>query len=488
MNNKLLAASLFTLATTSAIAAEKQLPNIVVFISDDLGLNECEPYGAVTVQTPNIARLSTEGMTFNQAYVAAPYSGPSRASLFSGVMPPRHGEIANQYAPRMEMMTMVSNLQELGYEVVSLGKTTHGYKLAERLEFDYLERDQGPHPVDDTLVMSAVNKFIEAPRSGKPLCVFVGDRRPHSPWLNESIYDTHNDPSYPSNIIDTQESRDLWGRYITEVTHMDQCMGRVDRAFQEYFGDDKFLFLFTSDHGTSWMFGKGNLYDAGIHIPMIARWSGQIEEGSRTDAMVSWIDIIPTFIDIAGGKVDKSIDGISFKDVLFGKSDKHHEYIFATHNSQDPADYINRAVRSDKFKYIRNYSYENYFFMVHEMLRTENAQNYWGSWEEKVKRDPESRAILDRYRVRPYEELYDIVNDPMECNNLAADPNYKKELNKMAKVLDNWMEQQGDEIKLSEMVFPTSGKEPSQIREELVYLFHDVKAKKLAAEKKSQSK
>ena len=472
-----------SLLTLPCVEAENKLPNIVVFLADDLGRSESEPYGAITVRTPNMARLAREGMTFERAFVAAPYSGPSRASLFSGVMPPRHGEIANQYVPRMDMMTMVKSLQNQGYEVVSLGKTTHGFQLARRLGFDFLVDDMGEHPKDDRLVIKPLEKFLAAPRSGKPLCVFVGDRRPHSPWLNESIYDVKNDPSFPNNLIDTPEARSMWGRYLTDVTNMDKTRGDVEKRFEEYFGNDDFLFMFTSDHGTSWMFRKGNLYDGAINIPLIVKWKGKIKENVRSTAMVSWIDIIPTFLDIAGAKPDTNIDGRSFKKVLFGEADTHHKYIFATHNSIAPADYVNRAVRSERFKYIRNYSHENYFFMIHELLRTSNSTSYWESWDEKVKEDSKAKALLVRYRERPYEELYDVIADPMEEKNLAHDPSYKHELENLSSILDEWMLQQQDDLKLPQIVYPLNGPSPYEQREEINQLFYKLKAEKKKAEK-----
>ncbi len=465
------------LGCTPLVAHAQERPNIVVYLTDDLGLTECEPYGSA-LNTPNMSRLSEEGITFNRAFVAAAYSGPSRASLFSGVMPPRHGTLANHNAPRMDMMTMVGRMQELGYEVVSIGKTGHGSRLTEKMGFDYLDPEDGPHPSDDVKLMNNLEKYLALPRSGKPLCIFVGDRRPHSPWYNDPVDSSTIEATYPSNLIDTPESRRVWGTYITDVKGVDKTLGKIDARFKEFFGGDDFLFMFTSDHGSSWMSRKGNLYDGGIHVPMMIRWPGEIKRNIRTEAMVSWIDIIPTFIDIAGGGEVEGIDGRSFKKVLHNPKKGHHEYIFATHNSREPADYVNRAVRSERFKYIRNYSFESYYFTVPEMLLTQYAETYWSSWEQKAKSDPRARAIIDRYRIRPYEELYDVVADPNELHNLALDPRYGEELKSMSTLLDKWQTQQGDIIKMPKYTLTTKGPEPAELREELVEIFEEVKAKK----------
>ena len=111
---------------------------------------------------------------------------------------------------------------------------------------------------------------------------------------------------------------------------MDEEMGRIHDIATDLFGDD-FMFLFTSDHGGQWPRGKWNLYESGVRIPMIVSWPGQVEKGIRTDAMVSWVDIVPTLIDAAGGSVPGGIDGRSFLPILSGESRAHRDRMFTTH-------------------------------------------------------------------------------------------------------------------------------------------------------------
>lgn len=373
---------------------------------------------------------------------------------------------------------MVKRMQEQGYEVVSLGKTAHGATLGPKLGFDYIIPDIGAHPVDDSKLMGDVETYLNEPKSEKPKCIFVGDRRPHSPWYHPSIYPLANDPSYPEYLVDDVESREMWGSYLTDVTSMDETMGKVEKKMREYFGGDDFIFMYTSDHGAGWPFNKASLYDGGIRVPMIVRWPGNVKKNVRTDAMVSWIDIIPTFVDIAGGGEIENIDGKSFKRVLFDKNEEHRDCVYAIHNCKVPGDYINRAVRTDKYKYIRNYSHENYFIMIHELMQIPRVSSYWTSWYSKYDTDPEARAIIDKYHNRPYEEFYDITVDPTEQKNLALDSEYKGEMAKLSKMLDEWMIEQNDVIKMPSIYYPKNERSIIEIMDEVIQKFYNLKAHK----------
>ena len=96
---------------------------------------------------------------------------------------------------------------------------------------------------------------------------------------------------HAKHFIDTPETRQHWSRYFTDITGMDAEMGQVREFVQEQLGPNT-LFLFTSDHGGQWPLGKWNLYDYGTRVPLIVAWPGKIASSVRTDAMVSWVDIV----------------------------------------------------------------------------------------------------------------------------------------------------------------------------------------------------
>lgn len=435
--------------------AEK--PNMVVFIADDHGYADNSIYGLSNIRTPKMASLAAEGMVFTEAFVASPSCAPSRGALLTGLMPARNGAEANHSLPRPAAMTMVKRLQEQGYEVVALGKIGHG-KETEMAGFDF-HKDYGGKAGP---LVEVVRNFLENRHSDKPLCLMVGDHRPHVPWIRKATYDPAK-VTLPGKTLDTPETRQHWARYLTDVTGMDTAMGKVDDLARKHFGKNTYLFAYTSDHGPQWPFGKWNLYDSGIRTPLIIRWTGHVKPASRTAAMVSWVDIMPTLLDLAGAPAPADIDGKSFKDVLLGTSDHHRDEIFTTHSGDGGMNvYPIRSVRTRDFKYIRNLHPEFYHSNHSDILRKDGAGGYWDSWDELAKSSPAAAALEVKYYVRPAEEFYDLQADPGELHNLAGDPASKARMDKMSADLDAWMKSQGDEKTVFNKPYPTSGPRPHE--------------------------
>jgi hypothetical protein len=301
-----------------------KLPNIVVFISDDLGRLETSVYGSKEVRTPTMDKLAAAGMTFDKAYVASPSCCPNRFSLLTGLMPARHGAHPNHSQVKPGTKFLVPILKAMGYHVATFGKVAHGRNKFAGSDFS------SPRPVN---MFENVDKHFSQLKTDKPISLFVGDRRPHVAWSKERVYDPEK-VTLPPYFIDTPETREHWARYLTDITGMDEEMGLVFKFAKEKFGDD-FIFMFTSDHGGQWHMGKWTLYDTGTRIPLIVSWPNRIKAGVRSEAMVSWVDLIPTLIDLAGGNLPTGLDGKSFGDVLLGKTDTHREQIFTTQHLPD---------------------------------------------------------------------------------------------------------------------------------------------------------
>src|SRR5262245_8695220 len=162
-------------------AADK--PNLVVFICDDLGSLDSQPYGATDVRTPNMQRLAEQGLRFTQAFVASPSCAPSRAALLTGLMPARNGAEANHTKPRMEIKKRPAYLQELGYEVASFGKVAH-YGYGPDYGFDVVSGEGGANYAG----VGQAAEFVSNRKSDKPLVLFVGTNWPHVPWPEMSEY------------------------------------------------------------------------------------------------------------------------------------------------------------------------------------------------------------------------------------------------------------------------------------------------------------
>lgn len=420
-------------------------PNIVVFLGDDLGIGDTGPYGNDQVRTPHLDRLAKEGMTYHRAFVSSPACAPSRASLLTGLMPARHGAERNQAAPHSWIRSLPSYLQSQGYEVVAFGKVAH-YQQTGRYGFDHFAHDT----FHDHGGIDATVDWLEKRRDTRPLALFVGSNWPHVPWpKTPEGYDPAR-MKMPPKSIDTPITRDARARFYAAVSRMDAELGRIRAASAKTLGPETF-FLFTSDHGTQWPFGKWNLYDTGIQVPLIVSWAGKVKPGSRTDAMVSWVDILPTLIDVAGGKAPGDLDGKSFAPVIRGETNAARDAIFTTHTNDGKVNvYPMRSIRTDRWKYIRNLHPEwVYTTHIDQFVEHVDSGVYFPSWLNAAEKDARAKQVVDAYYTRPGEELYDLSADPDETRNLAADPRYKAVMTTLRARLDAWQVEQGDTVRLN---------------------------------------
>ena len=193
--------------------------------------------------------------------------------------------------------------------------------------------------------------------------------------------------------------------------------------------------------------GKWNLYDSGTRVPFIAAWPGKIDADIRTDAMVSWVDIIATLINLTGGKVPTDIDGTSFADVLLGKAKTHRDKIFTTHTGDGAMNIFPiRSVRIGRYKYIHNLRRDTDHTNHSDRHRKDGAGGVWASWDDVAETDPQAAAMIKRYYTRPKEEFFDLEEDPLELHNLADSPEHQNKIKELKSELAAWTAAQRDEL------------------------------------------
>jgi len=438
-------------------------PHMVIFLSDDHTWRDSSVYGSPGIDTPNMQRIADAGMTLNRAYVASPSCAPSRAALLTGLYPAKNGAEANHSRPRADVKKLPAYLQAIGYEVVAFGKVAH-YRHTPEYGFD-VARHFTYH--DDIAVEQAIN-WLRQRKSEKPLCLFVGTNWPHVPWPEETGAIDPSSLVVPPNHVDTPTSRQWRARYMAAIEIMDRELGQVYDAAREVLGDDLF-FLHTSDHGAQWPFSKWNLYDDGIRTPMIISWPGRIAGGTRNDAMVSWIDVLPTLLDVAGTTPPENIDGQSMLPVLMGKTAKHRDVIFTTHSGDGNFNVFPiRAVSTAAgWKYIHNLHPE--FRFNSHVTNTVTDNGYWPSWVEAATKDDHAKRIVQRYHYRAAEELYNTSTDPYEQNNLIAEPEHQQQLTELRDHLNQWMTQTQD----PQTVFGQPQKAPRPGQPNVITVFID---------------
>ncbi|HTL30927.1 MAG TPA: sulfatase [Tepidisphaeraceae bacterium] len=447
------AIALAFLATASAVfgqeksASAASRPNIVLFIADDMTFEDCGPYGATDVRTPNLDKLATESIKFERAFAASPTCTPSRSALYSGLYPFRNGAHANHSLVKDGLRTLPHYMKELGYRVVLAGKSHIGPRP--EFPFEYLENGNIMPPGKKELLWTdlntaAIDAMLQSHDKKQPLCLIVAAHSPHVFWLPNESYNPKT-IHLPTYFVDTTKTRRERCNYYTDVTWMDKQVGEVRDSLAKHGYADNTLFMFTADQGAQWPFAKWNLYDAGIHTPLLIHWPGKIDKAKTTSAMVSLVDLLPTMIEAAGGSAPKDIDGQSILPVLLGKTDHARNEIYASHTGDKEMNHAPmRCIRTDRYKYIINLA-PQVEYTTH-ISKTGGPDGYWQSWVNRAKTDPHAAALVNRYEHRPAEELYDLQADPYELKNLATDPSHAKELGELREKVKAWRVQQGEDL------------------------------------------
>jgi arylsulfatase A-like enzyme len=285
-----------------------------------------------------------------------------------------------------------------------------------------------------------------AHRPEQPLCLVLADNNPHVTWEKNKVYDPARLP-VPPNMVDTEMTRKALANYYQDITTMDRRLGKILASVKKHGYYDNTLFIYTSDQGSEWPHCKWTVYDTGIRVPFIARWPGKIEPGSVCAALVSFVDVTPTFIDLAGGTPPGDLDGRSFKEVLLGETDRFREVIFASHTGDGKMNvFPQRGARDTRYKYVLNLKPENewttHFTRVDGIPESHKA--VWDTWIEKAQSDREAARLVDVIRHHPREELYDTRQDPYELNNLAGREDLQPVLERLRDRLQAWRRQQGE--------------------------------------------
>ena len=425
----------------SAAGDVTKQPNFLFIIADDCTHRDIGCYGG-QAKTPNIDQLAKEGMRFTQCFQAAPMCSPTRHNIYTGLYPVKSGAYPNHTFAKDGTKSIVHYLKPHGYRVALSGKTHIAPK--EVFAFEY---SGGKNPD-----LKAVDKlFEESDKSGTPFCLFACSNEPHTPYTmgDPSKYDAAK-LKLPANFVDTLETRAEYVKYLAEISYYDWQVGECLRLLDKHGHADNTLVVVVSEQGSSFPFAKWTCYDSGLQSAMIARWPGKIGAGTISDAMVEYVDVLPTFLNAAALDRPGVLDGRSFLPVLTGKETKHKDFVFGlmtTRGINNGSDQFGiRSVRSGKYKYIVNLTPEITFKNACVKLPS------FVSWKKKAAAgDPFAAEVVRRYEHRPAEELYDVTQDTLEWKNLADDPELAEAKAELKNQLASWMKAQGDKGVQTEM-------------------------------------
>ena len=428
----------------NAFAQDK--PNIVLLMADDCTYRDIGTYGSKDSKTPNIDRLADNGKKFTNFFQAAPMCSPTRHNLMTGLYPVRSGAYPNHTFVEEGTKSIVQYLKPLGYRVALSGKR----HLSPRSVFDFEYLGKGKNPD-----FEKVEEFLaDAGSKNEPFCLFLTSNEPHVPWNkgNPELFDEAK-VQLPPTYVDTEETRKAFVSYLAEINYLDQQVGTALELLDKYDLAENTIFIFTSEQGNSFPFAKYTCYDAGLQTAFIVRWPGVVKAGTISETVADYTDVVPTFIDIAGGEIPGSLDGKSFLPVLKDETLHHKDYSFGMQTTRgifSGSEHFGiRGVTDGRYRLVMNLSPEAEFYNL--PTSPEKGADWWNSWVEAAKTDDFARERVKAYRKRPPLELYDTAKDPHHLTNLAGQEEYAEIQRRLKKELLAWMEYCGDEGKKTEM-------------------------------------
>lgn len=410
-------------------------PNLVFIIADDCTSRDLGCYGG-QAHTPHLNRLVEEGMKFTRCFQAAPMCSPTRHNIYTGLYPVRSGAYPNHTFANEGTKSVVHYLRPQGYRVHLSGKRHIAPPSV--FPFEYSGKNNNPD-------MEAIDQLMtESKQSEKPFCLFACSNEPHTPWNKGDA--SQYDPAalkFPPYLPDTPYVREQFTHYLAEITYFDQQVGDILDLLKKHQLDDSTLVMVVSEQGNSLPFAKWTCYEAGVGSAMIVRWPGHVAPGSTTDAMVEYVDVLPTFLEAAGAPVPKVLEGKSFLPVLLGKTDQHKQWTYSLMTTNGIINgndcYPIRSVRNEQYRLIWN---------LNAAVPFSNACTSSKEFESMLAAgragNQQAAEQTDRYLHRPEFELYDVQQDPFNMHNLADQPDLQNVRKEMFAQLQSWMKSQGD--------------------------------------------
>ncbi|CAK7221827.1 hypothetical protein SBRCBS47491_004661 [Sporothrix bragantina] len=428
--------------------------NILLIIADDLGRNLGVCGGpSSAIKTPNLDKLAAQGTYFDMAFASTASCSGSRSVIQTGLHTHENGQIGLlrgfgglHYFTTFDHVESAPRLfNTLGYKTGIVNKVHVGPDTV----YPWAFREESATR-DVAWTASRAASFFQSARSdGQPFFLTVGYIDPHRDHTRGGF---GNGPDYPSVthlaydpadvvippfLTDVPEVRQELAEYYSAVWRMDQGVGLLLKELEKAGYVEDTLVLFTSDNGPPFVNSKSTLYDAGVHLPLIVRAPGG-NTGVINPNLVSFVDILPTFLDWAGHpelNVNKKRKGRSFLPILGEtKALAGWDHVFGSHTFHElTAYYPTRFLRTRRYKYHRNVAWQLDFPFPGDLYGAH-------SWEGM--RNAEGALIGKRtianYIRRGPEELFDLEADPDEVNNLAKDPAHQEVLLDCRRRLEAW--------------------------------------------------
>ncbi len=466
MNNRvytvlLLFACIITAGLPAVAQTPAERPNIVLIVSDDHGREAVGCYGNKMVQTPNIDALAQQGILFTNAFATVASCSPSRSVLLSGLYSHSNGMYGLQNREHHfnsfdTVQSLPVLLEKAGYRTARIGKYHVGpdyvYRFQKILMGAIVDDPNsiGRSPV----VMADLCKDFIADTSSQPFFLYYATDDPHRsstflpngqpdfggkvpnafgnrtqgyPQVKEITYKPE-EVIVPPYLTDTKGTREELAQYYQSISRLDQGIGRLVQHLKDAGKWDNTVIIYLSDNGAPFPGSKTNLYEPGIRLPCIMKLPHATVKNVRQDAMISWVDITPTLLDIAGVKPGTFYtQGRSFAGISTQQNVKGWDEVYASHTFHEVTMYYPmRVLRERKYKLIYNIASDITYPSSMDLYNS-----YTWQWLLNHGINRLGQRSLRNYLHRPKFELYDVENDPAELHNLAANPAFASQLERM---------------------------------------------------------
>ncbi|RIH65568.1 DUF4976 domain-containing protein [Mariniphaga sediminis] len=427
-------------------------PNILLIVSEDNG-QDLGCYGNTIVSTPHLDGLAANGVRFTNAYVSTSVCSPCRSSIFTGLYVHQNGQFGwstHNYTLFDGIKVLPQYLDEVGYRTGIIGKIH--VNPEEKFNFDFRAIPGSNFQKRNMADYAAhAKKFVDNNNSGEPYFLMVNFPDAHLPFQNDV-------EGLPTVKVDTSKIKNTLpfvgvntARLRAETEKYYNCMNRLDESIGmllDSMGDLSNTFiLYLSDHGAQFSRGKLTNYEGGLKIPFVIQWEKGIKSGNIVnEELVSVIDILPTVLDLAGGKIPTEMPGKSLLK-LFDQDfepSSWRQYLGSGGAGESPVFYFpRRSIRGKQYKLIHHLNVGRNVFPAYTAYTDPDFAT--GANEDEI--DNAETKIQSAYKIfksPPEWELYDLKNDPWEFKNLSENPDYKDVLKTMQDALIQWRKETND--------------------------------------------
>lgn len=401
-------------------------PNILWITSEDHG-PQMGCYGDKFATTPNVDRLAARGMIYTHAWSCAPVCAPARTTIISGMYPPSTG------SEHMRSMVPFPSGKKMFPQILREA----GYYCSNSAKEDY--NIEKPGKVWDE---SSRSGHWRNRKTGQPFFAVFNSEKSHESKIRVRPHQKVHDPAQvrvPAYHPDTPEVREDWAQYYDVVSQADADAGRRLRELEEAGLSEETIVFYYADHGSGMPRSKRSPYNSGLQVPLVVYIPDRFKHlappeykpGGKSDRPVSFVDLAPTILSLAGIKPPDSMQGHAF----MGLHDEPLQpYVYGFRGRMDERYDLVRSVTDGRYVYIRNYMpHKIYGQHIDYMFQTPTTR----AWKKLHDQGKLSRAQDIFWNIKQAEELYDLRTDPDEVTNLVGVPEHQKILRELRQAQRN---------------------------------------------------